>query len=103
MGSVSEGITGTVGVVGSKLSEVCGVSGRGCRWAWQSGRAGDLGRGFQTALTRVGMKENFFAARSRAFWAVWASFRGERCDHAGCLRTSHHPAQPCTVALLYVS
>ena len=57
MGSVSEGITGTVGGVGSKLSEVCGVSGRGCRWAWQSGRAGDLGRGLQTALTQVGMKK----------------------------------------------
>lgn len=57
MGSVSEGITGTVGGWEAKLSEVCGVSGRGCRWAWQSGRAGDLGRGLQTALTQVGMKK----------------------------------------------
>ena len=70
MGSVSEGITGTVGVVGSKLSEICGVTGRGCRQAWQSGRAGDLGRGLRTALThQVGMKKNFFATRSRVAFA----------------------------------
>jgi len=73
MGSVSEGITGTVGVVGSKLSEVCGVNGRGCRWAWQSGRAGDLGRGLRTALTQVGMKK--ISSRPEvARFGVWARF-----------------------------
>jgi len=89
MGSVSEGIIGTVGVVGGRLSEVYGVSGRGCRWAWAVGQGWRPREGFANYFNPPSWDEekNSFAARSRVFWAEWAGFRGERVAFFSSLET----------------